>query len=50
MSGCFTTLFDKVLTSFRADEEDKEEAERGKEAEKQAIDFFTRWFASPVAS
>lgn len=30
--------------AVRADEDDTEEAERGKKAEKQAIDWFTRWF------
>ena len=33
--------------AVRADEEDKEEAERGKQAEAQAVKWFTRWFANP---
>ena len=33
--------------AVRADEEDKEEAEQGKKAEKQAVSWFNRWFASP---
>lgn len=33
----------------RADEDEKDEAERGKKAEKQAIDFFARWFSNPPA-
>lgn len=30
--------------AVRANEEDKEEAEMGKQAEKQAVDWFTKWF------
>lgn len=37
----------RELTVYRADENDKDEAERGKKAEKQAVDFFTRWFSNP---
>ena len=33
--------------AVRADEDDKEEAERGKQAEAQAVKWFTRWFANP---
>ena len=33
--------------AVRADESDKEEAERGKEAEAQAVAWFARWFANP---
>ena len=33
--------------AVRADEEDKEEAERGKKAEAQAVKWFERWFANP---
>jgi len=32
--------------AVRADENDKEEAARGKQAEKQAVDWFNRWFAA----
>lgn len=31
----------------RADEDAKHEAEAGKKAEKQALSWFTRWFANP---
>jgi dienelactone hydrolase len=33
--------------AVRADEGDKEEAERGKKAEAQAIGWFERWFTNP---
>lgn len=33
--------------AVRADENEKEEAEKGKKAEKQAVDWFTRWFSKP---
>ncbi len=33
--------------AVRADEDDKDEAERGKQAEAQAVSWFQRWFASP---
>ena len=33
--------------AVRADENDKEEAEKGKQAEAQAVKWFSRWFASP---
>jgi len=32
--------------AVRANEDDKEEAARGKRAEKQAVDWFMRWFAA----
>lgn len=35
--------------AVRADEDDKEEAERGKQAEAQALRWFSRWFANPPA-
>lgn len=38
------------LTDDSADEDDKKEAERGKKAEKQAVDFFTRWFTNPITA
>ncbi|KAK5170494.1 uncharacterized protein LTR77_005082 [Saxophila tyrrhenica] len=34
--------------AVRADEDDKEEAERGKQAEAQAVRWFQRWLASPA--
>lgn len=33
--------------AVRADEDEKHEAEQGKKAEKQAVDWFSRWFANP---
>ena len=36
-----------TLLQVRADENDKHEAECGKQAEAQAVRWFTRWFASP---
>lgn len=36
--------------AVRADEEDKHEAECGKKAEKQALEWFGRWFAKPPPS
>ncbi|KAF7187391.1 Hydrolase tropI [Pseudocercospora fuligena] len=33
--------------AVRADEDDKEEAARGKKAEEQAVQWFSRWFANP---
>ena len=33
--------------AVRADEDDKEEAARGKQAETQAVNWFLRWFANP---
>ncbi|KAK3716038.1 hypothetical protein LTR37_006768 [Vermiconidia calcicola] len=33
--------------AVRADENDKDEAEKGKQAESQAVKWFTRWFANP---
>ena len=33
--------------AVRADEEDKEEAARGKKAEEQAVKWFSRWLTSP---
>ena len=35
--------------AVRADENDKEEAERGKKAEEQAVKWFGRWFTNPPA-
>lgn len=32
---------------MQQDEDDKEEAERGKQAEAQAIKWFQKWFANP---
>ena len=32
----------------RADENDLHEAEQGKKAEQQAVDFFTKSFANPI--
>lgn len=42
-------LYEKAHHGFavRADEGDLEEAEAGKKAEKQAVDWFTKWFANP---
>lgn len=42
-------MFDGVHHGFavRADEDDKHEAEAGKKAEVQAVNWFTRWFKSP---
>ena len=33
--------------AVRADENEKLQADAGKKAEKQAVDWFTRWFANP---
>jgi dienelactone hydrolase len=35
--------------AVRADEDDKEEAERGKQAEAQAVRWFEKWFANPAS-
>lgn len=42
-------MYEKAYHGFavRADEEDVEEAERGKKAEAQAVAWFARWFAQP---
>ena len=42
-------LIDLLAQGFavRADENEKEEAERGKKAEVQAVAWFARWFAKP---
>lgn len=43
-----TVWYPKAFHGFavRADENDKEEAARGKQAEKQAVDWFNKWFAA----
>lgn len=45
-------MYEKAHHGFavRADEKDIEEAERGKKAEAQAVDWFRRWFAAPSPS
>lgn len=45
-------MYEKAHHGFavRADEEDVEEAERGKKAEAQAVEWFKRWFAGPPPS
>lgn len=45
-------MYDGVHHGFgvRADEEDEVEAEQGKKAEKQAIEWFKRWFTNPPPS
>ena len=42
-------MYEKAFHGFavRADEDNVEEAERGKKAEAQAIAWFARWFAEP---
>lgn len=42
-------MYDGVPHGFavRADENDKHEADAGEKAEDQAVDWFSRWFASP---
>lgn len=45
-------MYEKVHHGFavRADENDKLEAEAGKEAEGQAVRWFERWFTNPPPS
>lgn len=45
-------MYEKARHGFavRADEEDVEEAGRGKRAEEQAVAWFKKWFAGPPPS
>ena len=43
----YSDLAERMLTASIADEDEKIEAEQGKRAEDQAVNWFKRWFAKP---